>query len=413
MPYNGRTEFLGSSGRERWVADRVEVPPSQISGALCSASRRTRRNGPALRLVVPHSSYRPAGVGTLAVAVDAAARIGERLSLDVGEFRRQGQGSHELRCARLLEPVAAIGAAARCLPSIGCSAPCRRDRRKSSFRRRAFWSDSRTTRRPSEKTPWWLTLIRLLAATFVILALAEPVLNPSKEAALVGDGPVVIFVDNGWAAASHWSERVRHDRSLHRRRREQRHDPSSSSEPPPRANFRLSKIESAERSAKHRCRTLPQPFEPDRTGAVSALETALEAATVTSPSIVWLHDGIDHKSKVGDIAKKLAALAGNGSFAVLDETKGHEPLGSRPRISATKASSKPSFFLPADRSAKAASTPIRRAASGWAKRPFKLGAGATSADVDVRPAARTAQSGGAHRNRRASDRPVPSASSMR
>ena len=24
LPYNGRTEFLGSSGRERWVADRVE-----------------------------------------------------------------------------------------------------------------------------------------------------------------------------------------------------------------------------------------------------------------------------------------------------------------------------------------------------------------------------------------------------
>ena len=37
----------------------------------------------------------------------------------------------------------------------------------------------------AEKTPWWLTLIRLLAATFVILALAEPVLNPSQEAALV------------------------------------------------------------------------------------------------------------------------------------------------------------------------------------------------------------------------------------
>ena len=62
LPYNGRTEFLGSSGRERWVADRVEVSPPQISGALCSASRRTRRNGPALRLVVPHSSYGPARV---------------------------------------------------------------------------------------------------------------------------------------------------------------------------------------------------------------------------------------------------------------------------------------------------------------------------------------------------------------
>lgn len=50
----------------------------------------------------------------------------------------------------------------------------------------------------AEKTPWWLTLIRLLAAAFVIFALAEPVLNPTKDAALKGEGPVVIVADNGW-----------------------------------------------------------------------------------------------------------------------------------------------------------------------------------------------------------------------
>ena len=36
----------------------------------------------------------------------------------------------------------------------------------------------------ADKTPWWLTLIRLLAAALVILALAEPGLNPSKNAAM-------------------------------------------------------------------------------------------------------------------------------------------------------------------------------------------------------------------------------------
>ena len=38
-------------------------------------------------------------------------------------------------------------------------------------------------------SPWWLTLIRLLAAALLIFALAEPVLNPSREAALDGIGP--------------------------------------------------------------------------------------------------------------------------------------------------------------------------------------------------------------------------------
>ena len=47
------------------------------------------------------------------------------------------------------------------------------------------------------KTPWWLLLIRLLAAALVILALAEPVLNPSRENALSGSGPVAIVIDNG------------------------------------------------------------------------------------------------------------------------------------------------------------------------------------------------------------------------
>src|SRR5919106_4430851 len=54
------------------------------------------------------------------------------------------------------------------------------------------------------KTPWWLTLIRMLAATLVILALAEPVLNPDRKTALNGTGPVVLIIDNGWAAASRW-----------------------------------------------------------------------------------------------------------------------------------------------------------------------------------------------------------------
>ena len=58
------------------------------------------------------------------------------------------------------------------------------------------------------KTPWWLLLIRLAAAAAVILALAEPVLNPRHDKALKGKGPVVIALDNGWAAAPHWSERV-------------------------------------------------------------------------------------------------------------------------------------------------------------------------------------------------------------
>ncbi|KTQ86957.1 RNA-binding protein [Aureimonas ureilytica] len=56
------------------------------------------------------------------------------------------------------------------------------------------------------KSPWWLTLLRLLLAAAVILALAAPILNP-RESALTGNGPVVVFLDNGWASARDWTAR--------------------------------------------------------------------------------------------------------------------------------------------------------------------------------------------------------------
>ena len=46
------------------------------------------------------------------------------------------------------------------------------------------------------RTPWWLLLLRMVAATLVILALARPVLDAGSS--LPGSGPVLMVVDNGW-----------------------------------------------------------------------------------------------------------------------------------------------------------------------------------------------------------------------
>ena len=50
------------------------------------------------------------------------------------------------------------------------------------------------------KSPWWLTLLRLALSALVILALAEPVLNP-QTTKLSGEGPLVLVIDNSWASA--------------------------------------------------------------------------------------------------------------------------------------------------------------------------------------------------------------------
>src|SRR5512135_1388624 len=55
------------------------------------------------------------------------------------------------------------------------------------------------------RTPLWLILMRMALAALIILALAHPLLNPSAR--LAGNGPLVLAVDDGWAAARHWDER--------------------------------------------------------------------------------------------------------------------------------------------------------------------------------------------------------------
>ena len=55
------------------------------------------------------------------------------------------------------------------------------------------------------RTPWWLLALRLLAAGLVIVALARPVLDAGI--ALAGSGPVLLVMDNGWAAADDWVRR--------------------------------------------------------------------------------------------------------------------------------------------------------------------------------------------------------------
>lgn len=63
------------------------------------------------------------------------------------------------------------------------------------------------------KSPWWLTLLRMLMATFIILALAEPVLNQAQEK-ISNDGPLVIVLDNSWSTNMDWDRRVATARQL-------------------------------------------------------------------------------------------------------------------------------------------------------------------------------------------------------
>ena len=64
----------------------------------------------------------------------------------------------------------------------------------------------RQTEETPSRTPWWLMALRLFLAALVITALAKPLINPGAR--LVGDGPLLVVVDDGWTAAARWESRA-------------------------------------------------------------------------------------------------------------------------------------------------------------------------------------------------------------
>ncbi|MBD0865613.1 MAG: DUF4159 domain-containing protein, partial [Rhodobacteraceae bacterium] len=54
----------------------------------------------------------------------------------------------------------------------------------------------------SDRTPWWLALLRILAVACTIVGLAGPVLNPNPDT--TGSGPVLLVLDGGWSGATRW-----------------------------------------------------------------------------------------------------------------------------------------------------------------------------------------------------------------
>ncbi|MFT5613259.1 MAG: hypothetical protein ACI8Q6_000535 [Granulosicoccus sp.] len=58
----------------------------------------------------------------------------------------------------------------------------------------------------SDRTPWWLLLLRMLAIAAAIVGLAGPVLNPTQGRS--GSGPLLIVLDASWAGATGWPAKI-------------------------------------------------------------------------------------------------------------------------------------------------------------------------------------------------------------
>lgn len=59
----------------------------------------------------------------------------------------------------------------------------------------------------ASRMPWWIFILRALAVFLFVLSFAHPVFD--RETVIAGNGgAVAIVIDNGWASAAHWDERI-------------------------------------------------------------------------------------------------------------------------------------------------------------------------------------------------------------
>jgi hypothetical protein len=229
------------------------------------------------------------------------------------------------------------------------------------------------------KTPWWLLLIRLLAAALVILALAEPVLNPVRDRVMTGTGPVVVVIDNGWAAASGWARRTALSEEILAEAQRQNRPAIVAETAPPTKSLTMS-LQTPGEARSTLAAMQPQPYAPDRKATLAALTATLASANVVSPSILWLADGIDHDGQVSTFAEGLERAAGEGTFAMVEDTGGDEPLGLTAGVGANgKLTATVIRTGGPARSGRIDAFSARGQRLGEA--PFTLSGGATKADV--------------------------------
>ena len=60
----------------------------------------------------------------------------------------------------------------------------------------------------SDRTPWWLLLLRMLAVAAIIIGLAGPILNPDTDDVSGGDAPLIVLMDGSWSSAASWRART-------------------------------------------------------------------------------------------------------------------------------------------------------------------------------------------------------------
>jgi len=137
------------------------------------------------------------------------------------------------------------------------------------------------------RTPWWLILLRLLLAALIVIAAAGPLWNPPL-AANDRSAPLLVLIDDGWAAAAAWDERIHTADELIARA--EADDRGVALLPLSETNRDLSlQVAGAARVALKQIK--PKPHAVDRSAALPLIARFLKSSPKVE--LLWLTDSVD------------------------------------------------------------------------------------------------------------------------
>ncbi len=174
-------------------------------------------------------------------------------------------------------------------------------------------------------TPLWLALLRLLLGALAVLALAHPLLHPGAD--LSGEGPVMLVIDDGWAAAPNWSLRQQTALTLVERAKRRQRPVLVLTTAPPAAGGPIQSsglLQAAEVEPIIRA-LQPKPWSTDRAAAAAA---ARQLPFQGQPTVYWLSDGIDSPER----SELDAALAALGPLQLLQQAVGQRAMALLPPV---------------------------------------------------------------------------------
>ncbi|MBC7675950.1 MAG: DUF4159 domain-containing protein [Rhodoferax sp.] len=158
----------------------------------------------------------------------------------------------------------------------------------------------------TDKTPWWLLLLRMLAVGGAIVAFAGPVVNPQTRDP--GTGPLLILLDASWADARDWPRRIDRAAALIE-------DAGRTGRPVAVVRLTdaptLPAFQAADSLAGRMALLAPQAWAP---GEMAAWANTLPEGDFDS---FWLSDGLAHPGR----EDLLAALELHGSVSVFQSPR--------------------------------------------------------------------------------------------